>query len=90
LAPFAEAQLTPPQLEIRQPGSSNDWIRLRSSFHSNSLLTVEASTNLSGWNPIATLHDALFNYPDVGADDLRQRYYRVITAPRVSTNDWKN
>lgn len=90
LAPLAEAQLTPPQLEIRRPGSSNDWIRLRSSFHSNNLLTLEASTNLSGWNPIGTLHDALLNYPDVGADDLRQRFYRVLAAPRTATNDWKN
>lgn len=65
-------------------------MRLRSSFHSNSLLTLEASTNLTGWNAIGTFHDALFNYPDPGADGLRQRFYRLHTAPRAATNDWKN
>jgi hypothetical protein len=90
LASFAGAQLTTPQLEIHAPSNSNDWLRLRSSIHSNSLLTLEASTNLTGWNDIGTFHDALFNYPDTGADGMRQRFYRLHTVARAATNDWKN
>jgi hypothetical protein len=90
LLPLAYAQPKAPQLEIRVPASSTDWVRLGSSFHSNSLLTLEASTNLSGWNSIGTLHDALFNYPDAGAGDFQNRFYRLRVAPRAAADDWKN
>ncbi|HEX5223477.1 MAG TPA: PEP/pyruvate-binding domain-containing protein [Verrucomicrobiae bacterium] len=79
-----------PRLEIHQPVSTNDWMRLRSSFHSNSVLTLEASTNFTDWKTIGTLHDALFNYPDTGREERQRRFYRAIMSPRVSTNDWKN
>ena len=86
----AHAQPAGPRLELRGPVASNDWVRLRSSFHPNSLLTLEASTNLSGWQTIGSLHDALFHYPDAGTGDFRQRFYRLRVTPRTSTNDWKN
>ncbi|MBE0540903.1 MAG: hypothetical protein IH623_05920 [Verrucomicrobia bacterium] len=86
----AQAQPKAPQLEIRSPASSNAWVRLGSSFHANSLLTLEASANLTAWNSIGTLHDALFNYPDAGADNFQHRFYRLRVTPRVATNDWKN
>src|SRR5688572_22747694 len=88
LLPLAHGQL--PRLEIHRPVSSNDWLRLRSSFHSNSVLTLEASTNFAAWKSIGTLHDALFNYPDAGRDGMQRRFYRAVMSPRVSTNDWKN
>jgi hypothetical protein len=84
------AQPAVPRLEILRPAASNDWMRLRSSFHSNSVLTLEASTNFTGWKSIGTLHDELLNYPAAGSDGLQQRFYRMFLTPRVSTNDWKN
>jgi hypothetical protein len=89
LLPLALAQSVP-RLEILRPVASNEWMRLRSSFHSNTVLTLEAATNFTGWKSIATLHETLFNYPDAGSDGMQQRFYRMLLTPRVSTNDWKN
>src|SRR5512145_476782 len=71
----ASAQLNAPGLEILRPTTSNGWVRLNSSFHSNALLRLEASTNLATWQSIATLHDALYRYPDAATLDLQQRFY---------------
>ena len=65
-------------------------MRLNSTFHSNAVLTLHASTNLSAWTNIGTLHNALFAYPDAASPGWRQRFYRVAAAARVATNDWKN
>ena len=45
----ASAQMTAPRLEILRPETSNGWMRLDSTFHSNAVLTLRASTNLSAW-----------------------------------------
>ena len=90
LIPSLSAQLTAPRLDILRPATSNGWVRLNSSFSSNTLFTLEASTNLAAWQSIGTLHDALFRYPDAGAPNFRQRFYRLRAAPRGPTNDWKN
>lgn len=86
---FAAVQPTALQLSVARP-ETNGWVRLGSSFHSNAVLTLEASTNLNTWKPIGTLHDALFHYPEAGAPDYRQRFYRLQAATRGLTNDWKN
>src|SRR5262245_29077155 len=86
----ASAQLNVPALEIQRPTTSNGWVRLSSSFHSNALLRLEAFTNLATWQSIATLHDALFRYPDAATLDFRQRFYRLHVAARGPTNDCKN
>jgi hypothetical protein len=78
------------RLEILRPVDSNGWARLNSSVHPDSVFSLEASTSLGAWTNIGTLHDALFNYPDAGSDGLRQRFYRVHSAPRDSNDDWKN
>ncbi len=89
-AAIVVAQNPSPRLEIALPAQSNDWIRLRSTFHTNSVLTLEAATNFNGWSSIGVSHDALFNFPDFGADQLQQRFYRLQVAPRFATNDGKN
>ncbi len=87
---FGNALAAAPRLEILPPITSNDWVRLNSSIHVDSALRLEASTNLSTWTGIGTLHDGLFNYPDAGAEGLRQRFYRVQSVPRGPADDWKN
>ena len=86
----ASAQVTAPRLEILRPDSSNGWVRLNSTFHSNAVLTLHASTNLSAWTNIGTLHNALFAYPDAASPGWRQRFYRVAAATRGPNDDWKN
>ena len=65
-------------------------MRLNSTFHSNAVLTLHASTNLGSWTNIGTLHDALFAYPDAASAIRGQRFYRLAATARASTNDWKN
>lgn len=89
-AAFANSQAAAPRLEILRPATSTGWVRLNSSVHSDSVLTLEASTNLSAWSGIGTLHDALFLYPDAGADGLHQRFYRTQARTRGANDDWKN
>ncbi|HWH68150.1 MAG TPA: PEP/pyruvate-binding domain-containing protein, partial [Candidatus Sulfotelmatobacter sp.] len=86
----ASAQLLPPRLEALPSNASNGWVHLSSSFHSNTVLTLEASTNLATWQSIGTLHDALFSYPDASAGGLGQRFYRLRATPRGTEDDWKN
>lgn len=77
------------RLEVA-PGSTNFPVRLSSSVHENFVLSLEASTNFTGWLPAGVFHDALFAYPDLAGSNLPVRYYRLQGQPRVPTNDWKN
>lgn len=86
----ASAQVTAPRLGIRPPQGSNGWVRLDSTFHSNSVLTLDASTNLIAWTNIGTLHNALYAYPDAASPAWSHRFYRLAAAARGATNDWKN
>jgi hypothetical protein len=89
-AALTNAQPTAPRLEIHRPATSNDWVRLNSSAQLDSILTLEASANLTAWTNIATLHDALFHYPDVGAESFDHRFYRAQVRARGANDDWKN
>lgn len=84
------AQAASPTLQINpaQPGDS--WIRVGSSSHTGSVLTLFASTNLLNWAPFATTHDALLAYPDLESPGLTTRFYRLLATPRASSDDWKN
>src|SRR5262245_44873926 len=88
-APAGFAQTSPPRLAIVPP-ESNGWVRVSSPLASNSVLTLEASSNLPAWQRIATIHDALRAYPDLAAPNFPQRFYRVAASARTPTNDWKN
>ena len=82
-------QTNRPVLSIFPP-ESNGWARIGSSFLSNSVLTLEASSDLASWQRIATAHDALRRYPDLAATHFPQRFYRATSSVRTPTNDWKN
>jgi hypothetical protein len=86
----ASAQVDAPRLEILRPEISNGWVRLNSTFETNVVLRLHASTNLSTWTSIGSLHNALFAYPDAASPGWRQRFYRVAASARGATNDWKN
>ncbi len=88
--PLVSAQPEAPVLQIRPAEATNRWMLLSSSQHSNTVLSLQASTGLGVWQEIATLHDALFGYPDAAAPAFERRVYRLRLAPRVTTNDWKN
>lgn len=83
------AQTSAPRLDILPP-NSNGWVRVSSSLVSNSILSLEASSNLAAWQRIATAHDALRSYPDLAATNFPQRFYRASFSARTPTNDWKN
>ena len=88
--PSAGAQTAPPRLAIHRPAPSDGWVRLSSSFHSNGVLSLEASRDLVAWQPIGTLHEALFEYPDAAAAGWLHRFYRLSATPRGPDDDWKN
>ena len=79
----ASAQAGAPRLEILPPASGTAWMRLKSTFQSNTVLTLHASTNLAAWTNIGSLHNALFAYPDAGSSALDRRFYRLAAAPRA-------
>lgn len=87
---MALAQATAPRLEIQGPGTGGEWMRLRSTFHSNTVLGLQASTNLGSWQTIGTFHNALFDYPDAASGEWPRRFYRLAARPRGLTDDWKN
>jgi hypothetical protein len=84
------AQVTVPRVEILRPKTPDGWVRLNSTLHSNTVLTLHASTNLNAWTNIGTLYNALLAYPDAASPGLGHRFYRVAAATRNATNDWKN
>ncbi len=86
----ASAQVVAPRLEIQPPQGSNGWVRFDSTFHSNAVLMLHASTNLTAWTNIGTLHNALYAYPDAATAAWSQRFYRLAASARGATNDWKN
>jgi hypothetical protein len=90
IAVSVSAQITAPRLEILRPEVPVEWMRLNSTFHSNTVLTLAASTNLTDWQSVGTLHNALFAYPDAATPDWQTRYYRLAAATRKPTDDWKN
>lgn len=87
---IATVRAAVPHLEILPRVAGGDWVRLSSSVHPDSVLTLEASANLSAWTNIATLHDALFHYPDAGAESFEHRFYRAQVRARGANDDWKN
>lgn len=54
-----------------------------------SVLRLEASSALSGWEEIGRFHDAIRSYPDL-EDPRVRRFYRVRAAERGPDDDWKN
>lgn len=84
------AQPTAPRLRIDRPADNRGWPQLHSSVHPDSVVVLEASTNLSVWTPIATLHDVVLNYPDAAANHDGQRWYRAQVRARGANDDWKN
>src|SRR5439155_7986304 len=88
VATSASARPVRPRLEIPRP-VSNDWVRLSSSSDLNTVITLQASSNLLDWQWVGTLHDGLFNYPDAASPNSSRRFYRLLSNVRGSTNDWK-
>ncbi len=78
------------QIEIRRDLQNTSAASLSSTFSSNSVLLLEASTDLQSWDGVGTFHDKLFPYRDAAALNLDQRFYRLRAVPRTTTNDWKN
>jgi hypothetical protein len=84
------AQLSGPQLNILARDPATSWISLSSSFQSNTVVSLQTSTNLRDWQSRALSHDALYAYPDLGSDRLNGRFYRLAAEQRGVEDDWKN
>ncbi len=86
----AWAQATAPRLEILAPDARSGWVRLNSTFHSNTVLWLQAGTHLGAWQTVGTFHNALLAYPDAASAEWPYRFYRLAASPRGSNDDWKN
>jgi hypothetical protein len=89
-AGLATAQISNPSLEIARPDVAHGWVHLTSPLQSNAVLTLEAASDLRGWQPIGTFHDALWNYPVADTLTLEQRFFRLRAGQRGVNDDWKN
>ncbi len=79
------------RLATNSPGRPSPiHLRLDSSLHPGSVLTLEATTNLSSWRDLATVHDGLFTYPDWEAMDRAHAFYRLRSVAMGPNDDWKN
>jgi hypothetical protein len=78
-----------PQLHL-QPRPPEGWPRLSAPGQTGMVYTVQASTNLSSWTPIATTHDAVVEYPDAAAPLFPERFYRLTGTNQTAADDWKN
>ena len=86
----ARAQATAPRLEILGPDARSGWVRLNSTFHSNTVLWLQAGAHLGAWQTVGTFHDALLAYPDAASPEWPRRFYRLAASPRGPNDDWKN
>ncbi len=84
------AEPSPVTLSIRLPGEASGPARLSSPARPGTLLSLEASTNLSDWQDIATLHDAALGYPAPVSSTSGHTYFRLRSQPRGPADDWKN
>src|SRR5688572_11149190 len=79
-----------PSLQILPPTNNQPWIRLKALGQTGMVHTVQASTNLIHWEPMATTHDGLFDYPDPASGLFAERFYRVSATNPTVADDWKN
>ena len=93
---FAVSSLAQPRLDlpVRQ---ANGWWNVRGQGEPDRVLTLQTSTNLLDWGPIAVLFDKRagvvsnsFEFLDASAPNFRRRFYRCLTTVPGETNDWKN
>ena len=86
----ATAVRDPVALGIRSP-PDNEWVRLDATPAEGMAIVVESSSDLAGWEPLATTHERLVGYPDPRPPGpARWRYYRALTRPLGPEDDWKN
>lgn len=70
--------------------TTNHWTRLTSTNATEAVHTLQASTDFTGWTNIAVLHDGPFDFADLGAFGLGQRFYRVTSRAKNANDDGKN
>lgn len=87
---FATAQESEPILLSIRQDPARGWIRLFSSGPTGLIYQIQSSSNFSDWKELALTHDAVVDYPDLAWPQSQHRFYRVLTSPIRSTNDWKN
>lgn len=88
LACFVQAA-APPALELAPPNDLG-WLRLRLAGQTGTVYTIEASTDLAQWLPVATTHDGIQDWADPASALLPNRFYRAAGRPRAATDDWRN
>lgn len=71
--------------------ASNDWPRLATTaYPSNTLATLQATTNFQDWIEIGRSREGVADYPDFGSGSTTWRFYRATQRPLTSADDWLN
>ncbi|MBI4325175.1 MAG: hypothetical protein HY674_07905, partial [Chloroflexi bacterium] len=82
----------PPRLSALAP-DTNGWMKISAADLRDRVYTIQASSDLTSWNAIATLHGAplyRFSYSDAAAPEFGRRFYQAISAAKTEADDWKN
>lgn len=78
-----------PSISVDAPRATNDWLRIHSSTHAKTLLTLQATTNFQSWTTVGTTHEKFWNFP-TRPDGDRGVFYRLRAQNLTSNDDWKN
>ena len=84
------APLAPPRLEFLRPAGAETGWRFSGSAQTNTVLTLERSSDMVAWQSVGVFHDAVYQYPEASAGTGRQGFYRLTAAFRGPVDDWKN
>ncbi|MFM1945353.1 MAG: hypothetical protein RI897_4335 [Verrucomicrobiota bacterium] len=86
----ALAQPSPPHLTSVPPSPDHPQVRLQTQSQAGTVLGLESSPSLNTWTPVALLHDAALNYPNLTHTPETSLFYRAWTRERTPDDDWKN
>ncbi len=83
------ANPSPPKLSILPP-AAHGWHRVDAGPVADSVITLQASSDLKTWTPIAVTHDGLIALADPASGQLARRFYRATARTRSAGDDFKN
>lgn len=66
------------------------WVRFDTATESDTLVELQATTDLRSWTSIATVHEGLLGYADFSSDATPYRFYRATRQKKPPGHDWKN
>ncbi|MBI2927008.1 MAG: hypothetical protein HYY24_15040 [Verrucomicrobia bacterium] len=79
----------PPRLSILPP-TAHGWRRVDAGAVPDAVITLQASSDLKTWTPIAVTHEGLIALADPASAQVAGRFYRAIARTRTAGDDFKN